>query len=173
MTRSESGSRGNHKCLKFVFKSVRRAERGAIQCPRVRLSSRRVSGPRGAARGTFRAALGARTPRHVLRVRLKVDSRGRFSLLSRESLGSPHKHLPLMYAPGRIRCRKGSRARKQKVSETVGKKNPASRAGSSGGRYWLAAGGYADQIALEIVRDPPADERVPRGLQPTVNRSVD
>jgi len=70
------------------------------------------------------------------------------------------------------RCRTGSRARNQKLSQTAGKKNPA-EAGSSGGRYWSAAGGYADQIALEIIRDPPADERVPRGLQPAIHRSID
>jgi|5B_taG_2_1085324.scaffolds.fasta_scaffold02502_12 hypothetical protein len=37
--------------------------------------------PRTTARGTFRAALGARTPRHVLRIRVKVNSNGRFSSL--------------------------------------------------------------------------------------------
>ena len=73
-------------------------------------------GPRAAVRFCGFEGRGPRRTCYALPRKLKVNSRGRFSALSREPLGTPRKHWGAYTTPGRIGSLNAYRAKKQKLA---------------------------------------------------------
>ena len=112
LTRSAHGPRNFLKCAFTSVDPVRRHDKGNAdpgpRCP--------DPGPVPPVRFGGNRARGPRATCYRLRQTLEVNSRGRFSALSREPLGKPRKHWGAYATPGRIGSAKAPHAKNQKLT---------------------------------------------------------
>ena len=115
-TRSDHGPRGGF--LTSLNVCLRQLTGQNVMTMATRPTARGAGdrGPRPAVRFEGNRGRGPRPTCYGLRRTLKVNSRGRFSALSREPLGKPRKHWGAYATPGQTRSGNAPHAKNQKLS---------------------------------------------------------